>query len=256
MREPRARVLNRMNITLIGFMGTGKSVVGKRLARRLGWTFVDIDSLVVASAKESVAKLFAEHGEQVFRRLETRMVRRAIRDDAQVIATGGGAFVDPDNQRLLRAVGPVICLTASPKVIAQRVSATLASRPMLAGAASSPTARIQQLLNQRAAAYAKADLTVDTSHLSVDDVVDRIWEHIGPSISKSWDYLRKHCQHLSQRYGGKYVVVLEDRIVATGPTQLKAYQNLRKPVSSKREVGIYYIPLPEESSVALSCARA
>lgn len=243
-----------MNITLIGFMGTGKTVVGKRLARRLGWAFVDIDSLVVANAKESVAKIFAEHGEGVFRRLESRMIRRTIRNDEQVIATGGGAFVNPANQRLLRAVGPVICLTASPKVIAQRVSATLASRPMFAGA-SSPMARIQQLLNQRASAYAKADLTVDTSTLSVDEVVDRIWERLGPWISKSWDYLRKHCQHLAQRYGGKYVVVQDDHIVAAGPTQLKAYQNLRKPVSSKCEVGIYYIPLPEESSVALSCAR-
>ena len=156
-----------MNITLIGFMGTGKTAVGKRLARRLGWTFVDVDSLIVASAKESVAKIFAEHGEAVFRRLEARMIRRAARGRKQVIATGGGAFVNPENRQLLRAVGPVVCLTASPTVILRRVKPTLRSRPLLANARA-PLARIQQLMRQRAAAYAKADLTIDGSRLSVE----------------------------------------------------------------------------------------
>ena len=121
-----------MNITLTGFMGTGKTAVGRLLAKRLGWRFVDIDSLIVASAKESVAKIFIEHGEAVFRRLENRAIRQVVRADQQVIATGGGAFVNPENRRLLRAGGPVICLTASPKVILQRVTPTLARRPMLA----------------------------------------------------------------------------------------------------------------------------
>ena len=132
-----------MNITLTGFMGTGKTAVGKRLAKRLGWRFVDVDSVIVASAKESVAKIFAEHGEAVFRRLEKRAIRRIAKGRQQVIATGGGAFVNPENQRLLRAVGPVICLTASPRVIVQRASPTLSSRPLLAKAAS-PLQRVSQ----------------------------------------------------------------------------------------------------------------
>ncbi len=239
-----------MNIILTGFMGTGKTAVGKRLAKQLGWRFVDVDALIEAGAKTPIPTIFAEHGEPIFRRLEQRTIRRVIRGDEQVIATGGGAFVDAENRRLLRAVGPVVCLTATPKVILQRVGATAAKRPMLSHA-SSPLARIQQLLAQRASAYAKADLMLDTSHLTVEAVVERIWEEIAPWISKSWDYLRKHCEHLAQRYGGKYVVVLDDRIVAAGTTQLNAYQNLRKPVPADREVGIYYIPLPEESAVAL-----
>ena len=238
-----------MNITLTGFMGTGKTTVGKRLAKRLGWRLVDIDRLIETHAKQPVAKIFAEHGETVFRRLETRAIHRVAQGDGQVITTGGGAFVNAENRRLLRAIGPVICLSASPKVILQRVSPTLSKRPLLAG--SSPLVRIQALLAQRASAYAKADLTVDTSGLSIDDVVERIWEQIGPWMSKSWHYLLTHCHHLSQRYGGKYVVVLEDRIVAVGTTHLKAYQRLRKPLPANREVGIYYIPLPEESAVAL-----
>lgn len=239
-----------MNLILTGFMGTGKTAVGKRLAKRLDWRFVDVDALVEASAKKSVAEIFAAHGEPVFRRLEKRMIRRLARGDQQVIGTGGGAFADPENRRWLRAVGPVVCLTASPKVILQRVSPTVSKRPLLARAPS-PLARIQQLLAQRASAYAKADLTIDTSHLSVDEVAERIWEEIGPWMSKSWHFLVTHSQQLSQRYGGKYVVVLDNRIVAVGPTQLQAYQSLRKPIPADREVGIYYIPLPEESAVAL-----
>jgi shikimate kinase len=238
-----------MNITLTGFMGTGKTAVGKRLARRLGWQFVDVDSVIVASAKESVANIFATHGEAVFRRLEQRAIRRISRGDQQVIATGGGAFANPQNRRMLRAVGPVICLAASPRIILQRVGPTLSSRPLLAGA--DPLPRIQALLNQRAAAYAKADLTIDTSRLSVDEIVEKVWTTIGPLISKSWQYLLKHSSQLAQRYGGRYIAVLDDRIVAAGTTQLEAYQRIRQRVPVHREVGIYYIPLPEESAVAL-----
>lgn len=239
-----------MNITLIGFMGTGKTVVGKRLARRLGWTFVDVDSLIVASAKESVAKIFAEHGEGVFRRLETRMIRRVTKGRKQVIATGGGAFIGPENRRLLRAGGPVVCLTATPKSIFRRVSPTLRSRPLLASARA-PLARIQQLMRERASAYAKADLTVDTTRLSVEAVVERIWKEVGPWVSKSWQYLLKSCDKLSQRYGGKYIAVLDDRIVAVGASQLEAYQRIPGRVPEACEVGIYYIPLSQEPAVVL-----
>ena len=239
-----------MNITLIGFMGTGKTAVGKRLARRLGWTFVDVDSLVVASTKESVAKIFAEHGEGVFRRLEARMIRRVAKGHEQVIATGGGAFVNPDNRRLLRAVGPVVCLTASPSVILRRVKPTLRSRPLLASARL-PLTRIQQLMRERAAAYAKADLTIDGSRMSVDDMVERIWKDVGPWVSKSWQYLLKSCDKLSQRYGGKYVAVFDDRIVSVGMSQLDAYQRIPKRVPSSCEVGVYYIPQSKEPAVAL-----
>lgn len=238
-----------MNITLTGFMGTGKTVVGKRLAKLLGWQFVDLDRLIEASAKKPVAKIFAEHGERVFRRLEKRMIHRVTRGREQVIATGGGAFVDAGNRRVLRAVGPVICLTAAPKAILQRVGPTLANRPLLAG--GPPLVRIQTLLAQRASAYAKADLMIDTSLLTVDEVVDRIWAKVGPWMSRSWQYLLRHSSQLAQRYGGKYIVVLDDRIAAVGTTQLEAYQRIQRPIPANREVGIYYVPLPEESAVAL-----
>jgi shikimate kinase len=239
-----------MNIVLIGFMGTGKTAVGKRLAKRLGWKFVDVDALIEASAKMPIAKIFSERGEAVFRRLERRLISRVAHGRQQVIATGGGAFVNPKNRSLLRASGTVICLTAKPSVILKRVSHKLKSLPMLAGAAK-PLTRIHTLLEQRAPAYAQADLTIDTSRLSVEDIVERLWQQLSPCVCKSWQYLLEHAPELSVRYGGKYIVVVENRIVASGDTQLEAYQHAPPQLVQKREAGIYYIPLPEESLTAL-----
>jgi shikimate kinase len=235
-----------MNIILVGFMGTGKTTVGRRLARRLGWRFVDLDELIEAKAKMPIATIFAERGEAVFRRLERWTIHRVVRGREQVIATGGGAFVDPQSRGRLRVSGPVVCLTASPTVILERVGRKAQTRPLLQGVAS-PLARIRALLTQRAGAYAQADLTVDTTRLSIDEVVERVWEQLSPCLCKSWQYLLDHTKELSRRYGGKYVVVVENRIVSCGKTQLEAYHRAPERFIEKREAGIYYIPLPEES---------
>lgn len=238
-----------MNITLTGFMGTGKTTVGKELARRLDWTFVDTDRLIESSAGKSIPAIFSQHGEAVFRRLEQRAIAQVTRNDEQVIATGGGAFVDPRNRSRLRAMGPVVCLTATPKTILQRVGPSLARRPMLHD--GKPTERIQQLLRQRAAAYSKADLLIDTSRLTIEGIVERIWEVLGPWIPRSWCYLVRHTERLCQRYGGRYVVVMDDRIVSVGATQLQAFRGIRGSPPPDREVGIYYIPSSQESPIAL-----
>lgn len=258
-----------MNITLIGFMGTGKSAVGRKLARRLNWKFVDVDALIESMAGTSIPRIFAEHSEAVFRRLERRAIRRAVKADQQVIATGGGAFVDAANRSLLRTVGPVICLTAIPATIVRRVGPTRARRPMLAG--GEVRSRIERLLQQRAPAYAKADLTIATDGASADDVVERIWEAIGPWVCKSWHYLLTHSEQLIHRYGGQYIAVIDDRIVGVGPTQLKAYQEAMRQESGRRpagrrhslagkdragsvagaDVAIFYIPLRKEAPTAL-----
>lgn len=239
-----------MNVILTGFMGTGKTAVGKRLAKRLGWKFVDLDELIVAGAKMPIAKIFSERGETVFRRLERRHISRVVHGRHQVIATGGGAFVNPRNRSFLRASGTVICLTARPAVILERVSHKLRMLPMLVGA-TNPLTRIKTLLAQRAPAYAQADLTIDTSHLSVDEIVERLWQQLSPHLCKSWQYLLDHAPELSNRYGGKYIVVVENRIVASGDTQLEAYQHAPSQLVQKQDAGIYYIPLPEESLTAL-----
>ena len=238
-----------MNITLIGFMGTGKTTAGRRLAKRLGWEFVDLDALIESRTGRAIADIFTRHGEPVFRRLEQRWIRRVARGDQQVIATGGGAFLDPENRRLLKSGGPVICLTASAPVILQRVSPILSKRPLLAG--TQPLERIQQLLAQRASSYDKADWMVDTSRLTPEEVVERIWEPLAPWISKSWHYLLQRHDQLIKRYGGRYIAVLDDRIVAVGATQLEAYQRIHQPVSAGREVGIYYVSSSADPAAVL-----
>lgn len=250
-----------MNVIVTGFMGTGKTTVGRRLAKRLGWRFVDVDALIEAGAGKSVAQIFAEHGEGVFRRMERRTILRVIRAPHQVIATGGGAFVDAQNRARLRVSGPVICLTARPRTILARVGPRLSARPLLRGAAS-PLARIRMLLTQRARSYAQADLTIDTSALSIDEVVERLWSTLSPCLCRGWQYLQDHSKALAHRYGGKYIVVVDGRIIASGDTQLEAYQNARRHheprgkrgaprLSRQQETGIYYIPLPEEALTAL-----
>ena len=239
-----------MNITLTGFMGTGKTAVGKRLAKRLGWKFVDIDHLIETGAHMPIAKIFDERGERVFRRLERRHISRIVHGYHQVVATGGGAFVDPQSRAQLRASGPVICLTARPHSILARVGRKIETRPLLTKA-TSPLARIRALLTQRASAYAQADLTIDTSDLSVEEVVERLWRKLGPYLCRSWQYLQDHAQELAQHYGGKYIVVVDNRIMASGQTQLEAYRNASERLTQKRDAGIYYIPLPEESLTAL-----
>jgi len=243
-----------MNIILTGFMGTGKTVVGKRLAKRLGWRFVDVDQLIEANTHMPVARIFSERGEAVFRRLERRLILRAVHDRHQVIATGGGAVLDPQNRARLRVSGPVICLTAKPRTILARVGHKLEARPLLHGSAT-PLERIRTLLNQRAKAYAQADVTLDTSDLTVEGVVERLWDKLTPCLCQSWQYLLDHMRELAPRYGGKYVVVVENRIVASGDSQLEAYQNVPARLPDTREAGIYYIPLPAESVTVLCAAK-
>ena len=234
-----------MNITLIGFMGTGKTTIGKRLAKRLGWKFVDVDELIENSAKKPIARIFSEHGEAVFRRFEERYIRHITRSDHQVIATGGGAYVDPANRSRLRASGPVICLTARARTILNRVSRQASVRPLLQS--GDPLARIKELLAKRTKAYAQADAVIDTSDLPVDAVVERVWEQVSPGLCRSWEYLRERTGDLAKRYGGKYVVVSNNRVVACGDSQLEAFQKAGQRLNQSDDAGVYYIPAAEES---------
>jgi shikimate kinase len=238
-----------MNIVLTGFMGTGKTAVGQRLAKRLGWPFVDIDRLIEQRAGMPISEIFTQRGEAVFRRLERRCISRVVHGQHQVIATGGGAIVDLQNRAKLRASGVVICLTAKPQAVLARVRHKLAARPMLSGA-ENPLARIRALMAQRAAAYAKADITIDSTGLSVEEELKRVWDAISPYLCRSSQYLRDHAQALGRRYGGRYIVVSGDRVVATGETQLEAFQRASARLSGAQEAGVYYIPSPEDAVAA------
>ncbi len=157
------------NIIFVGFMGTGKSLVARRLAKRLGRRFVDTDACIEHEADMSIAQIFATEGEAAFRQRERQAIARACQEKEMVIATGGGAIIDKANARTMKASGPVVCLTARPEVIIQRVQGDT-TRPLLQG--PDPLEKIRRLLADRAAAYARADITIDTSSLDPDAVVE------------------------------------------------------------------------------------
>jgi len=157
-------------VVLTGFMGTGKSSVGRRLADRLGMVCVDTDERIEASAGMSVAAILATRGESFFQELEARVLADALRDGA-VIVTGDNTIMDPANEARMHAAGPVVCLTADVEVILARTGV-----PALVPApdADERRARISRLLAERADVYGRADVCIDTSHRSVDGVVDEI----------------------------------------------------------------------------------
>jgi shikimate kinase len=171
-----------MRVILAGFMGTGKTEVGRRLARSLGWTFVDTDALVESAAGRSVSAVFAEEGEPAFRAREREAVAHACGLTTTVVAVGGGALLDPENRRRLLEAGPVVCLRASPRELMRRL-ATARDRPLLDGGGSASAqeqlARIETLLAERAPVYALATHAVDTDGLSPDEVAERVRALVG-----------------------------------------------------------------------------
>lgn len=160
------------NIILIGFMGTGKTTVGRRLAAALGKEFVDTDAEVERITGLTVAQIFARYGERRFRAEEALAVARACAGRGRVISTGGGAVLDPANVAAMRRAGMVVWLTATPEIIQRRVGRR-SDRPLLAR--DNSLEHIRELLSKREPHYrACADFTVDTSALSVGEVVEEI----------------------------------------------------------------------------------
>ena len=164
------------HLVLVGLMGAGKTTVGQRCAERLQRPFVDTDELVEATTGLSVAEVFAAHGEPQFRDLE----RQAIADAAAsptplVVACGGGAVLDPENRRVLRAGGVVVWLRASPDELGARVGAD-ATRPLLAGGAPA-AATLARLGSLREPAYeAAAHVQVSTDGRTPDEVAATVLE--------------------------------------------------------------------------------
>ncbi len=172
------------HIILAGFMGTGKTDVGRRLARDLGRPFVDTDALVESGAGRSVATIFASEGEAAFRARERAAIEEACALGAAVIAVGGGALLDLENRRRLFAAGPVVCLRATPAEILRRVGEAR-DRPLLnrdgTASESERLARIETLLAARAPAYALATHAVDTDGLTPEEVARRVRAVLEPS---------------------------------------------------------------------------
>ena len=160
------------SVVLIGMMGVGKSSIGRRLAARLAIRFVDADTEIEKAAGMSISDIFARHGEADFRSGEARVIARLLEGGPQVLATGGGAFVNEGTRSAIKAKGVSIWLSAEYEVLLQRISKRKNERPMLQ--TDNPEETLRHLLKVREPTYALADLTVQSREGPHDLIVAEI----------------------------------------------------------------------------------
>jgi shikimate kinase len=163
------------NLILTGFMGTGKTEVGRELARLLTMKLIDIDTEIIKSAKMSINQIFEQFGEQKFREMETEMIDKVSREKNVLISTGGGAVLRQENMDALKKTGMVICLMATPETILQRTSGT-SERPLLQ--VEKPLEKINELFNLRKPFYEKADMMIDTENKTPLQIAEEIIEKV------------------------------------------------------------------------------
>lgn len=162
-----------MNIILVGFMGTGKSSVGRRLAGMLERPFVDMDEVIEKRAGKSISRIFSEEGESAFRAMERNLVRELAKRHGVVIAAGGGVILNPDNMADFARSGLVVCLSASREELIRRLKSST-DRPLLAEGKLEK--KVSELLGGRQKLYDSIPCRIDTSGLSVDEVAGKIVE--------------------------------------------------------------------------------
>ncbi len=156
-------------------MAVGKTVAGRRLARRLKRSFMDLDQVIEEREGMKVEKIFNRKGESYFRKLEKQTLKEILARDDQVIATGGGVVLDTGSRSLLNRRSVVICLKARPQTLLRR-SGPNSERPLLQG--ENRLQRIQELLAQREGFYDQAHIRIDTENLSVEEVVEMIMKEL------------------------------------------------------------------------------
>jgi shikimate kinase len=169
-----------MNIVLIGFMGTGKSAVGRVLARRTGWRHLDTDLEIERAAGKTIPEIFANDGEEAFRARETAFLASLEHSENLILSTGGGTPLRADNAALLKQIGTVVWLHVAPGAILARVAHSLHERPLLAAHHADPLGRIESLLAVREPQYAAlADVVLETSDCAnSEDGAARLMERL------------------------------------------------------------------------------
>ena len=163
--------MSQPNIILTGFMGTGKSTIGRLLAKKIGYQFIDTDTLIEQQTGKTITELFATQGENTFRQLETELVKELAKKSGQVIATGGGLVLNPDNVKELSRTGQIFCLTATANEILQRVKQQGNTRPLLQE--KDPLQKITTLLQQRDRVYQQFP-QISTTGTTPEKLVDKI----------------------------------------------------------------------------------
>ncbi len=171
------------NIVLVGFMGTGKTVVARKLADDMGKKYVSTDQLIEMREKKAIRDIFREEGEPYFRKVEKEIVKEVSEKKDQVVDAGGGIVLDTENVENLKRSGIMICLWADPPAIYERTKKQPAKRPLLN--VDDPRKRIRELVEHRRSFYEKADHHVDTTDLDVAGVVEQIKRIINEKEKKS-----------------------------------------------------------------------
>jgi shikimate kinase len=175
--------LGTRSIVLVGMMGAGKSSIGRRLASDLNLAFVDADTEIESAAGMSIPEIFEAHGEPYFRSGEARVIARLLESGPKVLASGGGAFINPQTRELIRTRGISVWLNADLDVLLRRIKRR-SDRPLLK--TDDPERTLQRLIEERYPIYAEADVTIhsrDVSHEAiVADIIARLAERLVPPI--------------------------------------------------------------------------
>jgi shikimate kinase len=163
------------NIVLTGFMGTGKTAVGRELARLLDMKLIDVDTEIENSKEMTINEIFKEFGEPAFREIETDMIKKVSRNKHVIISTGGGAVLKQENMDTLRETGIIVCLMASPETILRRTGSTN-DRPLLL--VENPLEKIRELMDFRKPYYEKADIVIATEDKTPLQIAEEIVEKV------------------------------------------------------------------------------
>lgn len=169
------------NISLVGFMGTGKSAIGRNIAKELGYDFVDTDRHIECEMGKSISEIFSELGEKEFRKIESKYLKDLLNNEKKVIATGGGIVLLKENRMLLKEKTFVVSLKAKPKTIYYRIKRNK-KRPLLN--TQKPYKKINQLLRQRKGLYDFGDITVVTDYNTIEALAKNITNYYKSYIAK------------------------------------------------------------------------
>jgi shikimate kinase len=162
------------NLVLVGFSCSGKTTLGRNLARRLRLQFVDTDRLIEDIAARSIPDIFAEEGEAAFRAYEREAIAQVTSQTYQVVSTGGGAFVDPDNRQRLRDGNLVVHLQVQPETVVYRLRNSKSGRPRPMLDAPDPLQRVEELMAERREAYSQAHVTIGVDNRSRYELVGEL----------------------------------------------------------------------------------
>ncbi len=179
--------LGQRSIVLVGLMGCGKSAIGRRLAAKLALPFVDADEEIEKAAGKSIEDIFSDHGEPYFREGERKVLSRLLRSGPQVLATGGGAFMNEETRAAVTEHGISVWLRAELPLLVRRV-AKRGNRPLLKG--GDPEAVLQNLMTTRYPVYAQADLTVESRDVPHEVIVAEIAERLGQHLGATTEVTR------------------------------------------------------------------